>query len=182
MPNKCKNATITKYDFQTGGITMKKIIFVLLSIFLILSVTGCTSSNKESEEETRSADNKNWPQKSEVAFMEDVPQYNTTADKVTINKTLIGMNSEKETTYSEIVYINYKDASFEEVQEYITVLEEKGYITDKDLSTTLSKNGFVWGSISGEKLNEASDYSLPFIEIVYEPGDDYNFKIKIAIF
>lgn len=151
---------------------MKKVLLMALSLIMIFSLAACSSSSS-TETETRAADDKSWPTKNDTSLMTDVPEYSDEADLVTIEKTIISQNADKEVTYSEIVYIEYKTATTAEIDAYVTALLEEGFIAD-------DSSAAYWASIAGSDATAEEDYSKPFVEITYDKDAEYNLVIKIC--
>lgn len=151
---------------------MKKVLLIALSMIMIFSLAACSSSST-TETETRAADDKSWPTKDDASVMKGVPEFSDEADLVTIEKTIISQNADKEVTYSEIVYITYKTATTAEIDAYVAALLEKGFIAD-------DSSAVYWASIAGSDANDESEYTKPYVEITYDKDAEYNLVIKIC--
>lgn len=152
---------------------MKKVLLIILSLIMVFSLAAC-SSTSSSEAETRAADDKSWPTKDDASVMKGVPVFSDEADLVTIETTNISSNADKEITYSEIVYIQYKTTTTEEIDAYVADLLESGFVADDGASV-------YWASLSGSAANEVEDYSKPYVEITYDKDAESGYDLIIQV-
>lgn len=159
---------------------MKKVLLIILSLIMIFSLAACNSGASDAEAETRAADDKSWPTKSDASVMKGVPEFSDEADKVTVEKTSISTNSDKDITYSEIVYIYYENETYENMTWYAYGLVQDGFEMDEEAFSELAGGKAYWASIAGSAANEVTDYSKPFVELIYDESAEYKFTIKIC--
>jgi len=156
---------------------MKKVLLIILSLIMVFSLAAC-SSTATTQAETRAANDKSWPTKTDASVMKGVPVFSEKADLVTVEKTAVSTNADKKVTYSEIVYIKYKNETQENVEAYVATLVSKGFI--EDTKAEAKDVDYYWASIAGSDANAIADYSKPYIEITYGTDGDYNFTIKVC--
>ena len=151
---------------------MKKVLLIILSLIIVFSMAAC-STGSTTETETRAADDKSWPTKADAAVMTDVPEYSDEADKVTVEKITISTNEDKDVTYSEIVYIYYKNETYENMTWYAYGLVEDGFVMDENSFSELSGGKAYWASVPSTEVK-------PFVELIYDESAEYKFTIKIC--